>query len=258
MPVELGQVLKVIGGAAHLKVGSVIAEKLPITKMLDGGPLGPLLAQALQGGPSALMQNPIGAVSAQLQGAIGTATAALANVSGASGLVSALTGATGLSGAIGGLTQAASFLSGATMPGAGQFGLLDVATHGSITGMLGDALPASMALSQAIGPLNAGSAISAVGAALPGVVAQVVAGTMSVAAATAWVQAQAATLSGITTASNAAFQSAQDAAAMLVSVSAASALLTSSDPTIQALLPMIVQPAALTAMQAAVASHVAP
>lgn len=255
MPIEIGQALKLLGGAPHLKVGSFIAENLPIAKVLDGGPIGGLLSQVLQNGPSALMQNPIAAAAGQVQGAIGAAASALSSVSGAASLVSAITGASGLAGAVSRLSAAADLLSGVAMPPDGQFGLLDVVTHTSITDMLGASAPASMGLDQVLGPLNAGAALGGVASALPGVVSSVVSGTMSIAAATAWVSSQTYALTGVTSASNTALQSAQDAAHALVSVSSAAALLASPNAALQALVPMIVQPAFLPTMQDAVASH---
>ena len=255
MPIEIGQPLKLLGGAPHLKVASFIAENLPIAKVLDSGPIGDLLANVLQNGPGALMQNPIAAVSGQLQGAIASAANALGAVPGAAGLVSAITGASGLAGAVSRLSAAADLLSGVTMPGDGQFGLLDVVTHTSITDMLGDALPASMGLDRVLGPLNAGAALGSIATALPGVISNVASGAMSIADATAWVSGQSAALGAISEASATALQSAQDAAHALVSVSSAAALLATPNEALRALVPMIVQPAFLSTMRGAVASH---
>lgn len=257
MPMDVGQALKLIGGAPHMKVGSVIAEKFPITKMMSGGPLGGMMSKVLKDGPGAIMQNPLGGVGAQLQGAITGAVGQLSGVSGAAGLVTALTGSGGLSQAIGGLSQSAGLLSGAAMPGAGQFGLLDAITHTSITDMLGDAVPATLGLDRVLGPLHASGAVTAVTAALPGVIQGVVGGQMTVAAATAWVTGQAASLKSVTDASTAALQTAQDAAVTLVTVSSAAAATASTVPEIQAILPLILQPGVQAAMQAAVATHIA-
>ncbi|MBX9934562.1 MAG: hypothetical protein K2Y56_24105 [Methylobacterium sp.] len=254
---DLGQALKLIGGAPHMKVGSVIAEKFPITKMMSGGPLGGTLAKVLQDGPGAIMQNPLGAVSGQLQGAITGAVGQLSGVSGATGLVTALTGSGGLSQAIGSLSQSAGLLSGSAMPGAGQFGLLDAITHTSITDMLGDQVPASLGLDRVLGPLHAGGTVGAIASALPTVIQGVVGGQITADAAIGWVTAAAASLKAVTDASATALQTAQDAAVTLVTVSSAAAATASTVPEIQAILPLILKPGVQDTMQAAVATHVA-
>lgn len=200
--IALPQALQLIGGVPLLKVGSVFAEKLSITKRLDGGASGDLMKHVLAAGNlSPILHNPMAGGIGAIQSQIGSAVSALGSIPGAAGLVSALSGAGGLGDAASGLLGAGNALAGLSNAGAGFFGMI---AHDTTAQMAGDALPALAATSVVTGPLTSGDLVDSIGAVLPQVVAQVVAGTLDVPSATAWVNGVAGQLGAIVSDSNAA------------------------------------------------------
>lgn len=200
--IALPQALQLIGGVPLLKVGSVFAEKLSITKRMDGGASGDLMKQVLAAGNlSPILQNPMAGGIGAIQSQIGSAVSALGSIPVASGLVSALSGAGGLGDAANGFLGAGNALAGLSNAGAGFFGMI---AHDTTASMAGDALPPSAATSVVTGPLTAGGLVGSIGSVLPQVVAQVVAGTLDVASATAWVNGASEQLGAVVSDSNAA------------------------------------------------------
>ena len=229
--------------------------------MLSGGDVSGLLKKVLSDGNlSSVLQNPVAGLTQGLQGLAGQAAAQLqaALGSGASGLISAITGASGLTGALAALQTAGDNLVGLTN---GQAGLMALAGHDSLLSMLGDAAPAALAATRVLGPVISGDLLGGISQALPGVVQNVIGGGMAVADATAWVQGQVANISAVVSASADALAQGQ-AVQMLASTVATVSGLVAPIPgvaasSIQAALGTFIQPAARTAMNAALAAQVA-
>ena len=239
-----------IGGNPLMKAKQVIGEYLPLSKSLDGGAgLGGLMSSVVGGGGlQSIVSNPMGAITGQLQGAIGSAASSLASVQGASGLISALTGAGGLSSATISLLSAGSdLLSGG--------GIMNLIGHANIADMAGAALPANLGLAMVLGPLNADSVVGQIATWVPAMAAQVQAGTMTVGAATAQVVANTAILNGITSASTTALTTVATMAPDISAVSTIAATFVSAPPEIQAVLERSMDPATAALMRASVATH---
>lgn len=260
--ISLPTVLQLLDGTPHKKVATAVFENLPLAKLLQGGDVSALLKKVLaDGNLSSVLQNPMAGLTQGLQGLAGQAAAQLQSAlgSGASGLISALTGSSGLTSAISALQAAGDNLVGLTN---GQAGLMALAGHDSLLSMLGDAAPAAVALSRVLGPTASGDLLSSITSALPGMVQSVISGGMAVADATAWVQAQIANVTAVVSASADAL--AQGAAMQMQAsaVSTVAGLLApigagAAQTPLQAALATFVQPAARTAMLAALAAQVA-
>lgn len=251
----LSQALGLIAGSPLSKAGTVIAEKLPVTKSMGLGGIGGLLSKVLQDGNlSSIMQNPAaaiaGQVQAQVQGAVSQLSASIGG--GAAGLVNALSGAGGLSSAIGALKAAGDALSGL---GASPQGFFDLVAHGNMIGALGADAPAAMSYGRAAGPVTSGPALAEAGALVDDTVRQVLAGSMPADAAAAIIQQRADMLRAIAADSADALARGQAAAPLLGIASAiggALAVPSSMKPTpIQDVLATLVQPQARAAMDAA-------
>ena len=260
--VALPTVLQLLDGTPHKKVASAIFENLPLAKLLQGGDISGLMKKVLaDGNLSSVLQNPMAGLTQGLQSLAGQAATQLQSAlgSGASGLISALTGASGLTGALSALQAAGDSLVGLTN---GQAGLMALAGHDSLLGMLGDAAPAAVALSRVLGPTASGDLLNGITSALPGVVQNVISGGMTVAAATSWVQAQIASVSAVVSASADALA---QGAAMQMQASAVSTVAGLLAPIgagavatpLQTALGSFVQPAAFVAMNTALAAQVA-
>jgi hypothetical protein len=256
--VPLPQALQLISGVPLAKVGSVFAEKLSITKRLDGGAgLGSLMAQVLKNGNlSSIMQNPMAALTQGIQSQLSGLTSQLSNVPGASGLGNAL----------GALQSAGDNLAGLTNGASGFFAMMG---HASTVDMAGAGLPAAAAMSAVTAPLTSAGLLNSISATLPQVVRQVVAGTMSPDAATAWVQTQNFALGSITAGSAAALAYGAQMHPMIATVSSVAGAL-AVPPTFdaagnrqngastgfQGVLGSIVRPEPAAAMAASVAAQI--
>ncbi len=260
--VALPTVLQLLDGMPHKQVPSAIFENLPLAKVLSGGNVSALLKQVLaDGNLSSVLANPMAALTGQLQGVAGQAAAQLqaALGSGASGLISAITGSSGLTDALSALQAAGDNLVGLTN---GQAGLMALAGHDSLLSMLGDAAPAVVAMPRVLGPTASGDLLNTITAALPGVVQNVIGGSMAVADATAWVQGQIANISAVVSASADALTQGAAMQMQASAVSTVAGLLApigagAAQTPLQAALGTFVQPAARADMIAALAAQVA-
>jgi hypothetical protein len=200
--VPLPQALQLISGVPLMKVASVFAEKLSITKRLDGGAgLQGLMAQVLRDGNlSSIMQNPMAALTQGIQGQLGGMVSQLQGMvgGGPAGLISALTGSTGLGNALGALQAAGDNLAGLTNGASGFFSMLG---HASTVDMAGAALPVSAAMDAVTAPLTQGGFLGNLSGILPQVVSQVVSGSTTPDAATNFVLGQIASIGGVTSGS---------------------------------------------------------
>ena len=258
--ISLPTALQLLDGTPHRKILTAFAENLPYAKVLSGGDVSGLLKKVMaDGNLSSVLQNPMAGLTGQLQGLAGQAAGQLqaALGSGASGLISALTGSSGLTSALGAFQAAGDNLAGLTN---GQAGLMALAGHDSLLGMLGDAAPAALAASRALGPVISGDLLNGISQALPGVVQNVIGGSMSVATATAWVQRQSASISGIVSASADALAQGQAVQMLASTVATVSGLVAPipgvSPASIPAAFRTFVQPAALDAMNTALAAQI--
>ncbi|MCJ2031295.1 hypothetical protein MKK50_18170 [Methylobacterium sp. J-043] len=181
----LSQALGLIAGSPLAKAGSVIAEKLPVTKSMGLGGIGGLLSQVMQDGNlSSIMQNPVaaiaGQVQAQVQGAVAQVQAALGGAG--AGLVNALSGAGGIGEAVGALKAAGDHLSGL---GADPQGFFDLVAHGNMAGMLGDGAPPAMSYARAAGPVTSAPTLAETQALIDDTVQQSISGALDPDAAAA-------------------------------------------------------------------------
>lgn len=254
----LSQALGLIAGSPLSKAGTVIAEKLPVTKSMGLSGIGGMLSQVMSDGNlSSIMKNPVAALAGQVQAqaaAAGTQVQSALGDSGA-GIVNALSGAGGLSEAVSGLKAAGDRLSGL---GADPQGFFDLLGHGNTVGMLGAATPPAMSFDRAAGPVTSAPALLMTQAAVDDAVQAAVAGTLPPDQAAAHIQQQAAILRAITDGSASAIAMGQGAAPMLAiaaAVGGALAVPSWASPTpIQAVLGTLVQPEARRTMDAAVAA----
>ncbi len=246
-----GGIIGLIGGNPLMKVKQVIGEKLPLTKSLDGGAgLGDMVKEVMNGGGlQSIVSNPMGALTGALSGQVSGLVGQLSGVAGASGLIEKMTGAGGLIEKLGGLTAAGDGLL------SGQ-GILDQIGHANVMDMFGAALPAGLGLDTVLGPLNADAMLNTISTALPSLVQQVVAGTQTVAAATAIVDGYRMDVAGTALASSFALGAVAEAAPNIAAVSTIAAATVAAPPEIQAVLERAVDPAALATMKASVAKHI--
>lgn len=265
----LPKALQLISGVPLQKVASVFAEKLSITKRLDGGGgLGGLMAQVLKDGNlSSIMRNPMAALTQGIQGQLGGLVSQLSSITGAAGLISSLTGASGLGNALGVLQAAGDNLAGLTN---GASGFFDMISHAATVDLAGAGLPISAGMNAVTAPLTSGSLLNSIGQNLPQVVAQVVSGSLSPDAALSWVQSQISAIGGVTAGSAAALAYGAQVHPMIATVSSVAGAL-AVPPTFdadgyrqngastgfQAVLGSIVQPEAAAAMAASLAAQIA-
>lgn len=254
----LSQALGLIAGSPLSKAGSVIAEKLPVTKSMGLGGIGGMLSQVLNDGNlSSIMQNPAaaiaGQVQAQVQGAVAQVQATLGGAG--AGLVSALSGAGGIGEAVGALKAAGDHLSGL---GADPQGFFDLVAHGNMAGMLGADAPSAMSYDRAAAPITSGPVLADARSLIDDTVQQAVAGTLSPDAAAAIIRDRAEVLRAITADSADAIARGQAAAPLLGIASAIGGALavpsSSLQTPIQIVLATLVQPQAREAMDEAVRS----
>lgn len=252
----LSQALGLIAGSPLSKAGSVIAEKLPVTKSMGLGGIGGMLSQVLNDGNlSSIMQNPVaaiaGQVQAQVQGAVAQVQAALGGA-GAS-LVSSLSGTGGISEAVGALKVAGDHLSGL---GADPQGFFDLVAHGNMAGMLGADAPDAMSYERAAAPITSGPVLAETQALIDQTVQQAISGALDPNAAAAIIQQQTAALQAITAESANAIAMGQAAAPLLGIASAVGGALavpsSSLQTPIQSVLATLVQPQARRVMDEAV------
>lgn len=267
--VPLPQALQLISGVPLMKVASVFAEKLSITKRLDGGPgLQSLMAQVLKDGNlSSIMQNPMAALTQGIQGQLGGLVSQLSSVTGAAGLISALTGASGLGNALGALQAAGDNLAGLTNGASGFFSMIG---HAATVDLAGAGLPISAAMDAVTAPLTQGAFLNTLQGALPQVVSQVVSGAMAPDLAAGWVLGQIAMIGSVTAGSAGALAYGAQMHPLIATVSSVAGAL-AIPPTFdedgyrldgaasgfQGVLQSIVQPNAATAMAASLAAQIA-
>lgn len=252
----LSQALGLIAGSPLSKAGSVIAEKLPVTKSMGLGGIGGMLSQVLNDGNlSSIMQNPVaaiaGQVQAQVQGAVAQVQAALGG--GGAGLVSALSGAGGVSEAVGALKAAGDHLSGL---GADPQGFFDLVAHGNMAVMLGADAPSVMSYDRAAAPITSGPVLAETQTLIDQTVQQAISGALDPSAAAVIIQQQTAALQAITAESANAIAMGQAAAPLLGIASAVGGALAvpswSAQTAAQSVLATLVQPQARAVMDAAV------
>jgi hypothetical protein len=265
----LPKALQLISGVPLQKVASVFAEKLSITKRLDGGGgLAGLMAQVLKDGNlSSIMQNPMAALTQGIQGQLGGLVSQLSSITGAAGLISSLTGASGLGNALGTLQAAGDNLAGLTN---GASGFFDMISHAATVDLAGAGLPISAGMDAVTAPLTSGGLLNSIGQNLPQVVGQVVSGSLSPDAALAWVQSQISAIGGVTAGSAAALAYGAQMHPMIATVSSVAGAL-AVPPTFdadgyrqngaatgfQAVLGSIVQPQPAAVMAASLAAQIA-
>lgn len=258
--VSLPSVLQLLDGTPHRKVASAMFENLPLAKVLQGGNLASLMQRVLaDGNLSSVLANPMAALTGGLQAQIGQAAIQLQQSLGsdAGALISAFTGASGLSSALTAFQAAGDNLSGLTN---GQAGLMALAGHDSLLGMLGGAAPAALDPARVLGPVASGPLLTGLSSALPSIIASVISGGMSVSAATEWVSGQAAIVSTVTAGSADALAQGQSMQMLASAVATVSGLVAPVPGVprspVQTAIGTFVQPSARLAMNTALAAQI--
>lgn len=256
--IGLGQALQLISGVPLRKVSTAKFENLHLPKRLEGSGIGGLIRQALQdGGLQSIAQNPLQAVTSQLQGGIDQAVTQFQNsfVSGIDQAVQALTGPNGLAAATSAFAAAGNNLAGLTSGAAGFQAMLG---HEALVGMLGADVPAALGLDRVVGPIANGDLIKAVTDQLTSAANAVVTGAMSPAAFASWATGRGADIRAVVTASADALAQGQAIMPVVSSVAAMAGALTNypgaAATPFQATLGTIIQPAARAAMDAGLAA----
>lgn len=236
-----GQALKIIGGIPILKnAGGSTLEGLKLPKHLDVGKVGGLLRQVMSGGIGSVLQNPLGAVTGQLNGAI---NGAIGQVTGAlGGAASSLTSALGgLNASVGSLSALAGNLSGVTSL-VGLPNNFDLYGHIGLAQSFGDAIPPGLGIDTVIGPLTMAADIGAMVDRVAAIATAVTSGTMPVPDAVSAIAGMAAT-------ADAAVAGATDAIATLT---AAGPGMMAAQAAVASLIPGTLPPAAAIAMRACI------
>ena len=227
------------------------------------GTISSMMASVLSGGASAVLSNPIAAATSSLSGAVSSGAAAVTSALGGAGatLVAAMTGSGGLGPTLSGpLTTSANNLSGVTVPGSGSFGLPDLMNHATmLNNYFGASQPPSVAFEAAAGPLQCGPTLGTMEGQVNSIVAEVLAGSMTVAAATAAIEAMTSTVGALPGASNTAISTLQTAAPALAMVAQAASAPFSINPAMAGLGALLAPPASpLATLSAAMLAVSAP
>lgn len=271
--IGMSTALQLISGVPLRKVGTVLAEKLHLPKRLDGGALGDLAAKVIKDGNlSAILQNPMAALTGAVQGQIGGLVSQLQGMVGGGplGLINAIAGAAGVPGlsqAMGALQAAGDNLAGLTSGASGFFAMLG---HEALADMAGAALPAAAALAQVTAPLTSGDFLGGLAERLPEVVGAVVSGQMPAEIALDWVLEQTFVAADIVASSAGALAWGQQMQPLLSTAAAVSGALAvppvfdadgfrqEGVPTgFQGVMRSLVQAGPLAAMDAALAAQIA-
>jgi len=254
-------IMNVVGGAPVMPAGAkTIIENLRAAKSMIPGEMGGIFAQILTDGPGALLQNPMAAITGQLQGQLGGLLSQVQGIANGNfdGLISAISGTTGLQGALGSLSSVTSALSGLTQPLQGAFGLMDAIGHANIVSMLGEHLPAGLGIEQALGPLLQNSALSSMSGQVASMAAAVGAGTIDPVAAALRVTGMTRSINDVLDASHNAFSTIQGAAVNIAQAAGAVSLITSGPAAFAPIAAMLIRPEFAGQISAAMAEQVRP
>lgn len=256
----VGQVLSLLGSAPVRPGGTVAAEFLKIAKSIMPHPkkgtngadlMKSLLGKVMQGGPAALLSNPMGAINGVLGGQINGLLSSVANISGAGLLTQAISGAGGLQAALSNFSNVGDMLSGVMEAGAGQFGLLDMISHEGVLGMLGEALPdgLNVGLDVVAGPLQALDTVQGMVDRVGGMVSAVASGSLDLGDAFAAVTDMTGQLNAIVGASDGALAHVQDAVLGLAQVNAVVGSIRGAGEGLHGILQSVTRPEAWDVMQ---------
>lgn len=254
-------IMNVVGGVPVMPAGvRTIVENLRCAKSMIPGDLGGLLANVLQNGPGALLQNPIGAVLGQLNGQLGGIVNQIQNIANGNfgGLLSAITGATGLQSVLGNLSQVSNALSGLSQAVEGGFGLIDAIGHANIVSMLGEALPAGLGIQEAMGPLLMGEHLAGMVSDLGGIAEGIANGTLDPLHAISQVTGMANTITNVLDIHTNAFQTIQNAVVDMAHVNGVISLITSGPAAFAPIANSIIQPQFVAQINQAITNQLMP
>jgi hypothetical protein len=186
MPVEIPQVLQLIGLVPQIKAVSVFIEKLKVPKNLDGalpGALKDLMLGVLSSGNlNSIIQNPLSAIGSVMTG----------NLAGLAGdLASAFTGgeAATLISNINSLSSSVSTLVSDVGSFLGGGGIFDMISHAGSLDMFGDSIPTDLDMDTVLAPITYADPMSDMNDAATQLVADVISSAVSISAAEAQVLA---------------------------------------------------------------------
>ena len=168
-----------------------------------------IMQSVMSGGIGALMSSPTSSATSGLSSAITSALASVSGVAGSGGLTSSLSG---MFSAVAAHETGVGVLSGATLPGAGSYGLGDVLSHATtLTQYFGATPPASVSISSVLAPLTSSPLLNGMTTQISSLASAVVAGTTTPASASTTVDGLTGQISALLLASRAAILALQNA-----------------------------------------------
>lgn len=259
--ISLGQAIGIIGGVPILKnvLGHTV-DHLKIPRHLDIGTIGTsatqqnILSSVLSGGIGSLLQSPLAAALAPLTTAISGALTSLNALTSGTSMAPLVTALGSLSISATNLSALADNLVGvganAALPS-----LLDVVGHMGAVQSLGSLVPSNLSLATVLAPVQSASLLTKTLSSLQPVVAQAIAGTMTVSNAAAAVGALQASLDAVTNASTTAVSTVQAAQPALCAASSAIALLVGGTSDVVSAMKVAIRPDMLAKVQGIVTAH---
>jgi hypothetical protein len=244
----------VVGGIPVMPAGAMtIIEKLRAAKSMLPGDISGVLGKVLQDGPGSILQNPIGAITGQLQGQLGGMMSQIQGIAGGnfSGIMGALSGTGGLQSMMGNLAGASNALSGLGGLTQGGFSLMDAIGHGNIAAVLGPAMAKTLGMNTAMGPILMGPNLQAMSSQLQGIAGGITRGSISDASGAAQIGAMTGQIRGVLNASDNAFATVQAAIVPIAQTTSLISMIASGHPEMSVIGNMLIKDIHKTTIQAA-------
>jgi hypothetical protein len=244
----------VVGGIPVQPAGPMtIIEKLRAAKSMLPGDISGILGKILQDGPQSILQNPIGALTGQLQGQLGGMVSQIQGITNGnfSGILGAITGTGGLQSAMSSLMGASNALSGLGGLTAGGFQLMDAIGHANISSILGSAMSQTLGINVAMGPILMGPNLEAMVSQLQSISAGIAGRTIADAAGAAQIGAMSGQVNSVLAASDHAFATVQAAMVPIAQTAGLVSMIASGPPEMGVIANMLIQEAHKAGIQAA-------
>jgi hypothetical protein len=253
----VAQVLQMQGGALIQIPKTVFMEKIKAAKSVSAK-VDSILKSVMGGGGipdlSQMFQNPMAAITSQLNGVAAQAATAATAALGGNAFSTALGG---LQSAVSGLAGHAAGLSGNSM--SGSFNFMDVVGHSNMVDQLGPELAGQfgMGLDTVLAPAVSGDLLATINSAVSTLQTQVLASSITPSAAAAIVATHTDMVQSIHDASVDALTSMQELTPVIAQISAAAATVMGAsskyagNPALATFMDLIIQPDAMAAIKAA-------
>jgi hypothetical protein len=245
------------GGVPVQPAGAnTIIEKLRAAKSMLPGDIGNVLGKVLNEGPGSILQNPVGALTGQLQGQVGGMLSQIQGLASGSGLnlqgmLGSITGATGLQSVLSRFQGATNALSGLGGTTAGGFSLMDAIGHANISTILGPAMTQAVGINTAMGPIMMGPNLQAISSQLTSISGGITNRTINDAAGAAQIASMTAQLTRSLDASDNAFATVQAAIVPIAQTTGLISMIASGPPEMAVIANMLIQEAHKAEIQAA-------